>query len=379
MPGVVLPSFPENVLIQTLPVVDFDLLKNEDFEETEKLWDAATKLGFWYLKNHGAGDEADGMFAMGEETMDLPLEEKLKFSSGVTGGSFGYKAAGLNVTDDKGTPDTAEFLNVAKDDILSYPTITHRSYPDAVQRRMDDVLKPFVDKSLDVTCTVLRVFEKKLGLQEGSLLRRHAIGDPSGSEARCIRNPGKTRPTIISEGKVIEAPDKLALGAHTDFGSLSFLHHNKLGGLQVLAPGTSTWHYVKPIQGHAICNVGDALTIFSGGILRSALHRVLPAPGEQAFFTRWSVVFFLRPGADVMLHALTEESSFVADAIAHLSEEDRKKFTPNQTAGEWHARRVRGRKVASNVNGTNSYRSSAGMEHNPIAFQQGISEIESAA
>lgn len=41
------------------------------------------------LKNHGAQGEAGGMFAMGEETMDLPLEEKMKFASGTTGRSFG--------------------------------------------------------------------------------------------------------------------------------------------------------------------------------------------------------------------------------------------------------------------------------------------------
>lgn len=239
---------------------------------------------------------------------------------------------------------------------------------------MDDVLEPFVNKSLDVTRTILQVFEKKLGLPEGSLLRRHIISDHSGSEARCIKSPGKPRPSYTSDGKIIEAPDKLALGAHTDFGSLTFLH-NRLGGLQVLAPGSSTWHYVKPIAGHAICNVGDALTILSGGILRSALHRVLPAPGEQAYHTRWSVVFFLRPGGDIMLHALTEESSTVADAIACMTEEDRKKFYPNQTASEWHARRVKGRKVASNKKKSDSYQNSAGMEHSQLAYQKGISDV----
>ena len=71
----------------------------------------------------------------------------------------------------------------------------------------------------------------------------------------------------------------------------SFLH-NRLGGLQVLPPGSDKWLYVKvsgalphiahtltslaqPLPGHGICNVGDALALFSGGILRSNLHRVV--------------------------------------------------------------------------------------------------------
>ena len=31
----------------------------------------------------------------------------------------------------------------------------------------------------------------------------------------------------------------------------------------------------QPVPGHAICNLGDAMTIFSGGILKSNLHRVV--------------------------------------------------------------------------------------------------------
>lgn len=48
-----------------------------------------------------------------------------------------------------------------------------------------------------------------------------------------------------------------------------------MGGLQVLVPGTQDWQYVKPIEGHAICNLGDAMVIFSGGILHANLHRVV--------------------------------------------------------------------------------------------------------
>jgi pyrroline-5-carboxylate reductase len=42
------------------------------------------------LKNHGTETEVDAMFEMGAETMDLPLEEKMKFEQGDAGSSFGY-------------------------------------------------------------------------------------------------------------------------------------------------------------------------------------------------------------------------------------------------------------------------------------------------
>lgn len=33
--------------------------------------------------------------------------------------------------------------------------------------------------------------------------------------------------------------------------------------------------YLQPMPGYAICNLGDAMTIFSGGLLKSNLHRVV--------------------------------------------------------------------------------------------------------
>lgn len=41
------------------------------------------------LKNHGADKEVEGMFDMGAETMDLPMEEKMKFEQGDGAKSYG--------------------------------------------------------------------------------------------------------------------------------------------------------------------------------------------------------------------------------------------------------------------------------------------------
>ncbi|TFY55566.1 hypothetical protein EVJ58_g8161 [Rhodofomes roseus] len=354
MPGLIdYPPFPNDVSTHPLLVVDYQLLKAGDKNEIDTLWKAATELGFWYLKNHEVDTEVQGMFDMGAETMALPLAEKMKFEQGDDGMSFGYKAAGANATDEKGNLDTVEFINVAKDDVLSYPSIVHRAYPPTVNARMESTIRPFIQKSLEVNSTLLDIFNDRLGLPKGTLARKHQLEEPSGSESRCIKNPPKPAAT----------EPKTAIGAHTDFGSLSFLH-NRLGGLQVMVPGTESWQYVKPIPGHAICNLGDAMSIFSGGILRSNLHRVVPPPGAQSQHERWSLVFFTRPGYSQLLEALTGDSPMIAEAAAKVA--DKSIYFSGQTSKEWFYRRIKNQRT-KNQKGPETWRASRGTEHRPEA------------
>ncbi|KAK0209342.1 hypothetical protein DFS33DRAFT_1254533, partial [Desarmillaria ectypa] len=59
-------------------VIDHRLPKEGDTTKTERLWEAARNPGFC-LKNHNVEEESNRMFDMGEETMKLPLEEKMKY------------------------------------------------------------------------------------------------------------------------------------------------------------------------------------------------------------------------------------------------------------------------------------------------------------
>ncbi|KAF5391868.1 hypothetical protein D9757_001847 [Collybiopsis confluens] len=326
MPVASLPEFPSNIPTHPLLVIDYGLLKRGDEREIDTLWNAATSLGFWYLKNHGCDEDVEKMFEMGAETLDLPLKEKMKYEQGDGGISFGYKYIGASAVDVQGTPDSNELINIAKDDALAWPKQVHRSYPPTVNAHMESTIAPFMNKSVEINETILKVFNQKLALPDGMLGRLHLRQEISGCEARTIRAPRN-----MPQGK-------LALGAHTDFGSLSFLH-NRLGGLQVLPPGADEWQYVKPIEGHAICNIGDALAIFGGGVLRSNIHRVCAPPGAQANFDRWSQVFFYRPGNSVALRPLVDESPIIAEAFSRLPEEQRDALTPGVTAYEWSTRR----------------------------------------
>lgn len=91
------------------------------------------------------------------------------------------------------------------------------------------------------------------------------------------------------------------------------------------------WTYVQPLPSHAIINLGDALVKFSNGLLRSNVHRVVAPPGRQGAETRWSLVYFCRPGDGVVLKSLVGGEG-----------EDEEEVT----AKEWVLRRALGRRKA---------------------------------
>ena len=140
---------------------------------------------------------------------------------------------------------------------------------------------------------VLDLLNEHLELPPGTLLNLHRLSSLSGDQVRFVKAP----PQPLDDRQV-------ALNEHTDFGSVTVLF-NRLGGLQILPPGTDAeWCYVRPLPGHAIINLGDALVKFTNGLLRSNIHRVVSPPGSQADLTRYSLVYFSRPEDDVPMKRL---------------------------------------------------------------------------
>ncbi|KAJ3538820.1 hypothetical protein NM688_g6462 [Phlebia brevispora] len=102
------------------------------------------------------------------------------------------------------------------------------------------------------------------------------------------------------------------------------------------------------------------MAVFSGGILRSNLHRVVTPPKDQANYERWSLVFFSRPANYVELTALTDASPMIAEAVKNA--QDPSKFHTGQTSAEWFARRIKYQRI-KNRTGPESWRASRGTEH----------------
>jgi isopenicillin N synthase-like dioxygenase len=188
--------------------------------------------------------------------------------------------------------------------------VTHHALPPLI---LDH--KPLVSRYMRAAHTagvrILEVLGARLGLPAGEMARHHRIGRESGDHVRLTRGP----PRRSADLPEIQTP------GHTDFGTITVLW-NWLGGLQVwsdssrgetgftniLDPatgGSAEWLWVVPPgPGRAIVNLGDAAVKFTGGMFCSGRHRVVPAPGVQGQFPRYSIVYFVRPEDDIVLKKL---------------------------------------------------------------------------
>lgn len=68
------------------------------------------------------------------------------------------------------------------------------------------------------------------------------------------------------------------VGEHTDYGLLTLLAQDDLGGLQVKSK--TGWIEAPPIPGTLVCNIGDMLDRLTGGLYRSTPHRVRNIAGK---------------------------------------------------------------------------------------------------
>lgn len=235
----------------------------------------------------------------------------------------------------------ADIFQISKDDILG---ISDKLPAPEVLNSQRPLFRSFMESAHGIISLILENLNTHLELPPHTLANLHRLQQSSGDQIRFIKAP----PQPMDDRQI-------TLGEHTDFGSITLLF-NRLGGLQVLPPGKDAdWCYVRPIPGHAIVNLGDAMAVFTNGLLRSNIHRVISPPGEQGSATRYSVVYFSRPENQVLMKTL-EGSKKIPEVDGSENQ------TEVMNAKDWIIRRALGHRHAINKEKALDFESFAGTE-----------------
>nr|WP_256919092.1 2-oxoglutarate and iron-dependent oxygenase domain-containing protein [Streptomyces hilarionis] len=90
------------------------------------------------------------------------------------------------------------------------------------------------------------------------------------------------------------------VGAHKDYGFLTLLLQDEVGGLQVQRED-GAFHDVPPLPGAFVVNLGELLEVATDGYLVATNHRVVSPPSAVE---RFSVPFFYNPRLDARVEPL---------------------------------------------------------------------------
>ena len=321
------PAFPDDVPVAQLPLVSFTKLISQDEQESRKLFQACVATGFFLLDFRGTKEgerilsETETLFEMNAKFHAQDYDQKMKHPFNPPHDIMGYKGLGISKVDSK-LPDRFEAYNIGQDDLLG--NVPARSNPSIIEEKRD-FLSSYVRNAYAVVELILAQLDKYLHLPPGTLASRQPQNKASCSNLRFLHYP--PHPSNDQRGSLV---------GHTDIGTITMLF-NVTGGLQILPPDAdpkdeAAWKWVKPQPGCAILNMGDAMVEWSGGVLRSNMHRVTFAPGEQAEHSRYSVGYFVRPELNVTMKRLTE-----GDVIPALEAGEEEL---SYTAREWEAMKV---------------------------------------
>ncbi|KZT56371.1 Clavaminate synthase-like protein [Calocera cornea HHB12733] len=289
----ILPSSPNPLRLATVP----------------RLHAACVEYGFFYLDLTGFAtpEETEELRALAQEFFDLPKEEKEKIWLGNGDWARGYQKLNENVT--RGKPDAHEALDF-------YAPSPFPPSPPGTPGVEGGVRPLSGDNQWPPDPRYKERFERWVGkMKQLGLIVMEAMAlglQLNWSEWADLRRQVENSFWVM---RVIGYPplpaghDGFSCGAHKDYGCLTFLWADKTeGALQVFVPeaasassapvavGTAstdvqagnmdlgpsvengvrgTWISADPVEGCVVCNIGEMWEVWTRGLYKSTLHRVL--------------------------------------------------------------------------------------------------------
>lgn len=248
-------------------------------EVTRLVGEACERHGFFQVVNHGIDAE---LLAEAHRCVDafftLPLTEKQR-ALRRPGESCGYASS-----------FTGRFASkLPWKETLSFSYSACATSPDLVvdnfvqklgeeYRRLGEVYARYCGEMSRLSLEIMEVLGESLGVGRAHY---RSFFEGNDSIMRLNYYPPCQRPY-----------ETLGTGPHCDPTSLTILHQDDVGGLQVFTDGR--WRSIRPHAGAFVVNIGDTFMALSNGRYKSCLHRAV----VNSRVPRKSLAFFLCPEMD---------------------------------------------------------------------------------
>lgn len=272
----------------SVPVVDFDCWNSADATALRHLADAVdgalAQYGFMAVTNVGIADSLrERAFASARQFFTQSVHAKSAFRYTDPIANFGYQAL-LTETLEPGLPGDLKEAFTMRDLLATYDRDT--AWPSVEFR---DTAREFFLACRDAASRILRVFTIALDVPADFFDVRHTGHNLT---MRYLHYP--------SQGARVDSVEQMGAGAHTDYGSITLLFQDDVGGLQ-LRRADGSWLNVDPVPRAVNINTGDLMCHWSNGRYPSTEHRVLPKIGSS---DRYSIAYFTDPDSDTVVRCL---------------------------------------------------------------------------
>ena len=271
-----------------VPVIDVSALVARTPARTAvaaEIGQACRAQGFFYVTGHGVDPSVcDRLVAASRRFFALGQDTKMQWRMSLGGRAWrGYFPAGGELT--SGRPDWKEGLYLGSELADDHPLV--RAHTPLHGRNLFPTLPGFREAVLVYLEALTRLGHT---LMEGIALSL-------GLDATYFADRYTAEPLILF--RIFNYPSRPApagqdvqwgVGEHSDYGLLTILWQDDVGGLQVKT--RDGWVDAPPLPRSFVCNIGDMLDRMTGGLYRSTPHRVaLNTSGRD----RLSMPFFFDP------------------------------------------------------------------------------------
>jgi len=265
-----------------VPVVDISADPGAVGAELDEI---CRTVGFFQVTGHGIPVAvAERAWVVATEFFDLPLEDKLSVARPRADYPYGYMPlAGESLSQSMSGAAPADLKEVFNAGPPSRPA---RQFADPGEAwAYSPSLWPAALPDLKPAWMAYYDAMGELGNRLMSLLAR-GLGLPPGFFAdKTADGPNALRTINYPARDVAPLPGQLRAGAHTDYGTVTILRQDAVGGLEVL-DRAGQWAGVESVPGAFVINIGDLMARWTNDRWQSTLHRVVDPPDPSAATAR---------------------------------------------------------------------------------------------